>query len=301
MKSCTEFAILFTLATLASFGAGACAVARPPATSNADELGTRVSGTLTAIPPAIPLPTALETAAPSPTGTTAATEGPPTATETPAASATALPSLTPTPSLTPLASGTLPAGDPRATLGNPTWRDDFVSGANWPLGEDDFTRAQVAEGELVLTGLTTTDGWRLTWPVVKDFYLEMTVETGTCSGSDHYGLIARVPDLHAANRGYLLGVSCDGRYSLRAWDGEAMTNLVRATSSSSIVAGSAQTNRVGLWATENRLVLYVNGVRLTELENSTFSEAGSFGVFVGARQTSNFAIRVAEIAYWENP
>jgi hypothetical protein len=152
-----------------------------------------------------------------------------------------------------------------------------------------------------LTGLTTTDGWRLSWPVVKDFYLEMTVETGTCAGSDHYGLIARVPDLHEANRGYLFGVTCDGRYSLRAWDGENMTNLVRPTAGASILAGSEQVNRVGLLATGDQLILYVNGARLTEIEDSRFSEEGSFGVFVGARQTSNFTIHVSEIAYWENP
>ena len=296
MKSGTRLMILVTLVSL---GAGACNLAQAPAAPSADELATRVSGTLTAIPPAIPLPTAIETAVPSEPAAT--TEAPPTPTDTPAASATPLPTLTPTASQTPLATRTLPADDPRSTLGNPTWSDDFVSGANWPLGEDSFTRAQVEEGELVLTGLTTTDGWRLTWPVVKDFYLEITVETGSCSGADHYGLIARVPDLHAANRGYLFGVTCDGRYSLRAWDGEAMTNLVRATASASIQAGSAQTNRVGLLASGDQLILYLNGVRLTELEDSRFTEEGSFGMFIGARQTANFSIRVGEIAYWENP
>lgn len=289
------------LALLVALGVGACTLAQPSAAPNADELATRVSGTLTALPPAIPLPTAIETAAPAPTETPAASEAPPTPTETPATSATALPSLTPTPSLTPLASGTLPAGDPKVTLGNPTWRDEFVTGANWPLGEDSFTRVQVVDGELVLTGLTTTDGWRLSWPVVKDFYLEMTVETGTCAGSDHYGLIARVPDLHEANQGYLFGITCDGRYSLRAWDGEAMTNLVRATAGASIQAGSMQVNRIGLLATGDQLILYVNGMRLTEIEDSTYAEEGSFGLFVGARQTSNFTIYVSEIAYWENP
>ena len=298
MKSGKQVAMLVALVSL---GAGACSVTQPPAAPNPDELATRVSGTLTAIPPAIPLPTAIETSAPDPSEPPAATDAPPTPTETPAASATPLPSLTPTASLTPVASQTVPADDPRATLGNPSWRDDFVSGANWPLGEDSFTRAEVAGGELVLTGLTTTDGWRLSWPVVQDFYLEMTVETGSCASSDHYGLIARVPDLRAADRGYLFGVTCDGRYSLRAWDGETMTNLVRATASGSIQAGSERVNRVGLWASGSRLILYVNGVRLTEVEDSRFSEEGSFGVFVGARQTSNFAIHVDEIAYWENP
>ena len=69
MKSGTLIAILVALGSL---GAGACAVAQPSAPPNVDELATRVSGTLTAIPPAVPLPTAIESAGPSPTGTTAA-------------------------------------------------------------------------------------------------------------------------------------------------------------------------------------------------------------------------------------
>ena len=286
------------LAAIIALAMVGCTPPQPQARPNVDELATRVSGTLTAISPGIPLPTAIETGAPSPTEPPAAQPSP---TDTPSVFATPLPSLTPTTSLTPLASRTLPADEPRSTLGNPTWRDDFASRANWPLAEDSFTRAEVVDGALILTGLTTTDGWRVTWPVVKDFYLEMTVETGTCAGSDQYGLIARVPDLHAPNSGYLFGVTCDGRYSLRAWDGETMTNLVRATASASLEAGSAQVNRVGLLATGNQLILYVNGVRLTELEDSRFSAEGSFGIFVGARQTSNFAIQVTEIAYWENP
>jgi hypothetical protein len=152
-----------------------------------------------------------------------------------------------------------------------------------------------------MTGLTTTDGWRLTWPVVDDFYLEMTVAAGTCTGSDHYGLMVRVPDRSAADRGYLVGLTCDGRYSLRAWDSETMTSLVASTASDAIHSGSEQENRLGLWAQGERLGLYANGSLLTQIEDDTFTEEGSFGIWVGARQTENFTIHVDEIAYWDNP
>jgi hypothetical protein len=58
---------------------------------------------------------------------------------------------------------------------------------------------------------------------------------------------------------------------------------------------------MGLMADGDRLVLYANGVQLREVEDDTYDEPGSFGVFVGARQTEDFKIRVNEIAYWENP
>jgi hypothetical protein len=285
-------ALMVASLTLTAFGALA-----PPTPSEGDQLATRVSGTLTALPPAIPLPTEIPPTSPGPSLTPSPepTQAPPTATFT------AEPTSTPSSSPTPLASATLLSGDPKAQLGNPSWRDPFNSGGNWPLGEDQFTRAEVEDGRLVMTGLTTTDGWRLSWPRVQDFYIEMTVETEDCSGSDHYGLIVRVPDLDEANQGYLFGFTCDGRYSLRAWDGETMTSLIRATSSSAVQAGSDKTNRMGLLADGDRLTLYANGVKLAEIEDDTFDEEGNFGIFVGSRQSDDFTIRVDEIAYWENP
>jgi hypothetical protein len=189
----------------------------------------------------------------------------------------------------------------RSGLGGPTWQDDFSDGDNWPLGEDSFTRARVEDGELQMTGLTTTDGWRLTWPVVQDFYIEITVTTGSCSDNDHYGLIVRVPDKTAADRGYLAGFSCHGRYSLRTWDSESMTGLLPPTASETIVAGSEQVNRIGIWAKGDQLALYANGILLREFKDDTFLEEGAFGIWVGARQTDNFTIHVDEIAYWDNP
>jgi hypothetical protein len=276
-----------------------CSALQAPATPDPDALATTVSSTLTAVPTrALPLePTATESPA-SPTE--AATETPdpdPTATATPTVQSTVTPISTPTIAAT----GTLPAEDVRSALGDPTWRDPLDSGINWPLGEDDFLRVEAELGVLRMTGLTTTDGWRLTWPLVQDFYLEMTVRTGTCSGGDQYGLMARVPDLSAADRGYLFGFRCDGRYSLRAWDGENMTTLVATTPGVTILGGSDQVNRIGLWAVGEQLGLYANGVLLTQIEDGTFTEEGAFGIFLGARQTEEFTISVDEIAYWADP
>ena len=295
-----------------ALGLGACSAIGSPATLDSNALATVVSGTLTAVPTR-PLPTIVSGALtavptrplpPEATATELPTEALPEATATPEVEPTTpspLPTDTPVPTPTAGPTSTLPAGDVRGTLGNPTWRDPLTSGSNWPLGEDSFTRADVEDGELHMTGLTTTDGWRLTWPVVRDFYLEMAVRTGSCSGNDHYGLMARVPDRSAADHGYLFGFTCDGRYSLRAWDGEAMTSLVAPTASTAIIAGSDKMNRIGLWAKGEQLGLYANGSLLTQIEDGTFTEEGSFGIFVGARQTDRFTVHVDEIAYWDNP
>ncbi len=295
--------------TLLAAGLSACSLIQPPATLDPNALATSVSGTLTAVPVVRTLPPeatgTVEPAGPTTEPAASDTALPATSTDLPQASATPTPLPSDTPAATPTVgpTSTLPAGDIRNTLGNPTYRDTLSAGNNWPLGADDFTSAKVEDGELHLTGLSTIDGWRLTWPLVKDFYLEMSVSTGNCTGSDRYGLMARVPDKTAADRGYLFGLTCDGRYSLRSWNGptETMTQLINLTSSTAIVSGSQKVNRVGLWAKGEQLALYVNGTLLTQIQDSAFVKEGAFGIFVGARQTENFTIHVDEIAYWENP
>jgi len=277
--------------------AGCLRQANIPVSVN-DLVATEVSATLAALPtkPASP---------PSATAALVTVETPAPTTPPSATPGVTLivPSATPTlsPSPSPTVAGTAVSGDPVASLGDPAWRDPFDSGSGWNLGEDSFSRAEVADGKLVLTGLSTIDGWRLTWPEVKDAYLEATIETGECSGNDHYGLMFRVPDLHNPNEGYLLGFTCDGRYWLRSWDGKKMEILVPLTASAAINAGGHKTNRVGVRADGDKLTLYGNGTLLQEITDNTWHEKGGFGLFVGARKTDQFTIQSDQIAYWDLP
>ena len=276
----------------------ACLPARQPATPSAEQVATLVEAILTAMP----TPTATEEPLIiPPTGETLPA---PTITLPPEAAATAQPSPTATqqPTSTPAPTLTPPADDPRNTLGSPTWRERFRDGNNWLLGKDAYTHAGVKDGQMILTGLSTTDGWRLTWPRVKDYYLEMTVDTGECRGADQYGLFVRLPvERSDPHTGYLYAFTCNGRYSLRRWDGKTMTWLARPTAASAIQSGSNQTNRIGILLTGERMVLYANGSKLEEVTDSVFTGEGRFGMFIGAKETSNFTIYVSEVAYWENP
>lgn len=256
-----------------------------------DDLATRVSATLAALPSEVPT-----VAQPGP----AASDTPPPTATSEATTAAPSPTSTETPSLTgtPTPSATSVSGDPRTQLGQPSWRDTFAGASNWTLGEDSYTRAKVEDNQLRLTGLTTTDGWRLTWPEIDDFYLEATINSGSCEGNDHAGLIFRVPDRHDADHGYLLGFTCDGRYWLRLWDGEKMTTLVPLTSAAAILSGADKDNRMGVLAEGEKLALYANGQLLEEIEDDALTGEGGFGVFVGARKSGTLTIAVKEIAYW---
>ncbi len=253
-----------------------------------DQVATSVSETLTA---EAPLPTAPlpATDSPPPPPTEVPTQPPPS--DIPSPSATASPTITPT----------AVSGDPVTALGKPTWRDTFDSPSGWNLGDDSFTVAEIKDGKFILTGLTTADGWRLTWPEVDDVYLEATIRTQTCQGSDEYGLMFRVPDVHTADKGYLFGFTCDGRYFLRTWDGEDMNTLISSTASSALQSGSEKTNRIGVWTEGEEITLYANGVLLMKISDDTFPDKGGFGFFNGARKTENFTFESSEMAYWDVP
>lgn len=293
-----------------------------PTSPSDSDMATRVASILTAMPTvtgdAMTQPTqaqALPTIAPTATQASA-TEMP---TEAPTATATqAPPQATPTENLTPVATFTpqggatqaptaLPSGDdPRVKLGSPAWTDTMDGSNNWPTGDSEFTEIDFSDGSLLFTPLKTTAGWRLTWPKIGDTYIEMSVRSGNCQSNDYYGIIFRVPELNDPDQGYLLGVSCEGKYSLRLWNGREgangkMTTLIPWTASDKIVAGADQLNRVGVMMINDRLLVYLNGKLITEVKDATFKE-GYFGIFAAqGKAEKEFTIRVEEMSYWSNP
>ena len=301
-----------TVLILASLLLTSCVISKATPTVSSSEIATQVNQILTAIPTATTAPTS-EATATATKGVITATSAPtntavaqatatsaPSATSAPTATtqATAIPTTAPTATLAPTI--TLPATDPTLKFGAPTFQDTFKNDHNWPMGANDLSSISISGGILKLTALTTTDGWRLTWPVGTNYYVEMDAKSDNCSGSDHFGLIVRVPNLALANQGYLYGITCDGSYYLNKWDSKVLTALVKPTANSNILKGPNQVNRLGIWLNGNTLGLYVNGVKLTEATDSTFTKGG-FGIFVGSRTTTQIDVLVNKISYWANP
>jgi hypothetical protein len=209
---------------------------------------------------------------------------------------------------TPTATATPPAGDPANTLGNTTGSDPLDSRDKWawPSGEDDYVKVSFADGKMLMTGLTNYAGWRL--PSVSqqtDTYIELTANSGTCSGKDSYGIIFRVPVLKDPTQGYLYEVTCDGYYRLWKWDGEVSPNglatvLVSWGQSSLINTGADQSNRLGVMVKDHTFTLYMNGEKLASATDSAY-EAGFFGVFVRSVATDDYTVKLDNLRYWELP
>ncbi len=272
----------------------------PTIEENTDEqdnsMATEIARILTGTPVSILIsPTASEeTVEP-----TEVEETEPPATNTPevvADTATPTPTMTSTLARTP----TLSDGDPALSLGAPDWVDTMDNGNNWMTGADSFTSVKFESGFMKLTAESDLDGWRLSWPVLTDAYLEAKFQTTDCSGSDHYGIMFSSPYESGTDQGYLFGITCDGRYGLRKWNNPNMTTLESWTDSDAIHIGDNAQNTLGVLTDEGTISLYINGEKVKELEEDTFT-TGVFGIFIGSDNVENLTIWVDQIRYWANP
>jgi hypothetical protein len=249
---------------------------------------------LTVTPAATIQPVASPTAVPTQTAESVPTETPIPHTETPKLESTATTAASPAVTLDP--------SDPKAGLANPDWHEGFDGTGAWYVFQDEFIRFQSIGNKLEMTAFQANNrnGWALAPQLVSNkFYVEMTATFGdTCKGADHFGLM--LSPVSSADKGYLFGISCDGKYVLWKWDGTRMTTLVKWAKSEGILDGADKTNQIGIKVEENKLSLYANSTLLTELTDETYDKV-YFGIFVGAAETANFLVKVSSLNYWSLP
>lgn len=209
----------------------------------------------------------------------------------------------PEPTAKPQPTPTVESSDPGEYLGKPEWADSFKDARYWVFGVDTFSVATLENEQMKMVAQTEEPGWRIasTKPL-KNAYIEASFQVGKCADTDRYGIIFRVPEKVDYNQGYIFSVTCDGRYSLRLWDGIAKKSIwVKPyTVHEAINKGSSSINRLGVMTLDNDLGLFVNGVRVDLIEDDTFKE-GYFGVYINRDKTDKLTVLVDEAKYWLNP
>jgi len=274
---------LLLILLVVSLVAAACSspTSQPEPTVDQQEIENSVNATLTAMAPA-------ET--PPPTEIAPPTEMP-TSTLLPSPTPTATPTLTPTPELV--------AADPAQILGEPDAVDTFNTKTNWTLFDTECFKSEITDGMFVMTakGGQGNICWEVSWPEYKDFYVDtMVFMPDDCKANDRFGLLYRAPD---NDRGYLLGLSCDGKYSLTLWNGEKSTVLVEPTPSDVINVGLDAVNRLGVAAYGGVYHLYANGYYLIEVADNTYTGDGKFGYFVQTATDSGFVVEYDNLMVWQ--
>jgi len=302
VKKIVSFSLFFIL-ILSSCNLPTKTTAQPPTQANPQDL---IASMVAATVIAKPTNQAVQTqAAPTLTLVTP-TAAAATATVSPSATPALTDTLMPTPG--PTSSPTSASNDFASTLGQPTWKDTFSDSGGFFLKgtnsyEDEHTRIAIENGLMTLTSFGSPPnwlGWRLANPTVKNFYLETSFVTHNCSGADRYGMVFRAPDFDSGF-GYYLAFTCDGRYRLERMDDAGLTYVTPYSTSSDLLAGAEQNNRMGVLATDSTYAIYINGIKQMVVIDAHFQEAGHFGPFIAYAQNQNFSIDLKSIAYWIMP
>ena len=261
------------------------APAGPEAATQAPDLAytqaaETIAAELTANAPAVTPTMAMAQAAPSATPT----EEPLPPTSTPLPTDTPLPSDTPTPTdtATPTVTPT-PAESPTPTLPpEPTWipvyQDDFASmGQFWAKESSRDLNLRYAQGGYVITNNMVND---IVYSVRTDNYFNMRVDVnatplaGPLEG--YYGVICNFAN---GSNYYIMAVGVDGWYGIGVKKTRKLTWLKEGMDTMNIRTGGT-TNQIRADCYQGLLVLWVNGVQIASVKDSTFSGGGA-GLAVG--------------------
>lgn len=208
------------------------------------------------------------------------------------------PTITLEPTQTPTYTPTVSADDPVTWLGTADWTAEFEGSVEgFYDGDDENTVIEVQNGALTMVASMLTKGWHtwsLNYRTIQDFYYEAEINLKQCSGVDEYGLVFRSPDYSS---GYFFAVRCNGEYSLRAYNGE-YTNIISWQYSEAVNTGSNQSNRLGVYVTDDLIKLYINGTLVDEANDAVFPDAGHFGFLIAAYEIPGFRVEVDRARYW---
>ena len=211
--------------------------------------------------------------------------------------------ITPTPSnFTPEAVLATPIpGDPAQVLGTPDSKDTFDNANNWHLYDNACFTSEITGGKYLMTakGLPGVLCWEVTNTVVKDFYLETYYQNPpNCLLDDRYGIFFRTPD---NQRGYLFGISCDGRYMLTKWDGHTNETIIPGTASDQISFEPSQINRIGVLGQGSHFRLYANGTLLMDVDDGAFPGPGKIGYFIQSSNNQKYSVTFDNLSVWNLP
>jgi hypothetical protein len=209
------------------------------------------------------------------------------------------PTRTPHPSITP----TRATEKPGSGLGDPTWIDNFETDDYWTLFDDDCFKTEISGGRYIQMTKSAPVGacWEVTWPKIQDFYLETLAQiSSSCEERDRYGFYFRGLD---TRRGYLFGVTCKQEYWLSFWNSNTQRRetLIDYTVSDKINVDPGSYNKLAVQTTGDRILLYVNDNLLAEVYDSTYTQRGLIGLFIGSDVTEHFTVAYDYLAYWSNP
>ena len=160
------------------------------------------------------------------------------------------------------------------------WSDDFSDPAGgWQAESDASAEVRCYEGVMrLLVKVPNRLAWASAGREFSDFRL--AVEATQVAGPDdnEYGVLVRMRD---ADHFYRFSISGDGYYLVSKYDGGAWEVLNGDWTSSDAIHLGAVTNLLEIVCRGVTMTFLVNGVTLTQVEDSSYSR-GDVGLYAGS-------------------
>ena len=224
----------------------------------------------------------------------------PLSTETPISTETATPtetivwfpaSATATQLLFPTYTGT---PDMSPGIGRVTLEDDFSDEEVWDIAKSDNGSASINRNRLTLA---VQPGYYLASMrrelPLSDFYAEITARPSLCRGEDNYGMVVR----GVGSSFYRFVLACNGM--IRA---ERISGGTRLPLQESIPSGDAPGApgevRMGIWAVENEMRLFLNERYQFSIVDPSFP-IGAFGVFVRSTGETPVTVTFSDLTVYD--
>lgn len=227
---------------------------------------------------------------------------PPSPTPTPSPSSTPtatvmFPTLVPTSTEIP-PNTPAPPPDPLDGAGEMLYQSDFEDAEGWPLGRDALGATSLLQGSLsfVVSRPSVTRVAVSPAPAAHDFVLQAHFSPLVCDGQDEYGLIFR-----QAPQGLHLRftVTCSGGVRARRVDDDGPRALVPFIDHHPAVAsGAPGQNQLSVRALGEEIRLYVNGVQVLQVSDSS-PLSGHSGLVVTSDRSGQTTLMIDEFALFD--
>jgi hypothetical protein len=179
-------------------------------------------------------------------------------------------------------------------IGPQSLSDDFSDDALWDTATSNTASAAVGRNRLTLA---VEPGYYVASMrrdlIVSDFYAEITARPSLCRGDDNYGMVVR----GIGSSFYRFAVACNGQ--VRA---ERITGGTKLLIHEPVPSGDAPPApgevRIGVWAVENELRLFLNGRYQFSVSDPVFP-SGGLGLFVRSAGETATAVTFSDLKVYD--
>ncbi|MCC6568768.1 MAG: hypothetical protein IT315_05975, partial [Anaerolineales bacterium] len=173
--------------------------------------------------------------------------------------------------------------------------DDFSDFASWDTAVSDQGSAAISRNRLTIVVQPGIYLASLRHDLaVGNFYAEITARTSTCRGDDNYGLIIRA----VGNSFYRFALACNGLIFVERVKTGTRLTIFEPVASGDAPPGAPGEARIGIWAVNAEMRVFLNGRFQFSLIDKSFPNGG-FGVYARSAGDTPVTVTFSDLIVYD--